>query len=199
MTAATPAPGKQGEIRVEPSNVVALCISLLAQVCLVTVLLDKASLPRDQGVGELTVRATFITPPARAKTLLEKNKRAPRRWARRTTRASVLRHLPGAVPAEPRGIAIGLAAPKTPGALDLSTQAVPLTFERNMLDRPGLVAEPAPSQLHVAMQDRSLAGRLRSLSKRRNCGELRAALSTRPESTAAILNAMERQGCDVKN
>ena len=59
-------------------------------------------------------------------------------------------------------------------------------------------AEPSGPPSHLPglrMQDSSLGGRLQEAARRKACGELRGALSAKPESTEAILASMKRWKC----
>jgi len=199
VTEAAPASHNQNAVRIEPANILALAISVLVQGCLVAVLLDKASLPGNHEREELIVRATFIAVPTPAGTPAA-TKRMSRTSDGRTARPLVRRHAYAPMPTRLDIPPADTTLPSATGnTLNLSIPAAPMAFERDILDRPGVPAQAAVSRLHVRIQDRSLAGRLNSLSKRRNCGELRAALSTHPESTAAIMGAMEQQGCIENN
>ena len=59
-------------------------------------------------------------------------------------------------------------------------------------------AEPSGPPSHLPglrMQDSSFGGRLQEAARRKACGELRGALSAKPESTEAILASMKRWKC----
>jgi hypothetical protein len=84
-----------------------------------------------------------------------------------------------------------------PTRLDFSIVPAEIDFRRNPIERPALVMEATPSRLQVRMLDRSFGGRLNAMTQRRACGELRAALATHSESTASIMQAMQRRGCAI--
>ena len=69
-------------------------------------------------------------------------------------------------------------------------------FRRDLLARGDADPFVPPSHLPgLRMQDSSFGGRLQEAARRKACGELRGALSAKPESTEAVLASMKRWKC----
>lgn len=58
--------------------------------------------------------------------------------------------------------------------------------------------EATVDRMHLTFHDTSLGGRLKEMSRRSACRELKAALSSHPASTNAILTSMREYGCDKR-
>lgn len=69
-------------------------------------------------------------------------------------------------------------------------------FRRDVFERSGRDAFAPPGHLPgLRMRDASFGGWLQSEARRRACADLRGALSSRPESAAAIMSSMQRWEC----
>ena len=80
-------------------------------------------------------------------------------------------------------------------ALRLSPPPVAMEFNDDLMGK-GRATEPTqPDRMNLRLVDRSFGGTLQRMARNRTCGDLRAALQQRPESTVAILQTMTRLGC----
>lgn len=86
-----------------------------------------------------------------------------------------------------------MSGPQRPSGSDID----PSAFRRDPLARRDTSFDPQPAALEDAIQDRSFGGWMQSATKKRMCGDLRAALRRSPESTASIIDSMRRRGCKV--
>ncbi|WP_386821806.1 hypothetical protein [Lysobacter brunescens] len=85
-----------------------------------------------------------------------------------------------------------------PGAGRSSASDIdPSAFRRDPLARRDTSFDPKPAALEEAIQDRSFGGWMQAATRKRMCGDLRAALRRSPESTASIIESMRRRGCRV--
>lgn len=78
-------------------------------------------------------------------------------------------------------------------ALDID----PSAFRRDPLARRDTSFDPKPAALEEAIQDRSFGGWMQAATRKRMCGDLRAALRRAPESTESIIDSMRKRGCRV--
>ena len=81
-----------------------------------------------------------------------------------------------------------------PSQLDLSTQAPPITFERNPLVKHEQL-QATPTRMQVTIVDRSFFGTLQRMTKAQNCKELRMALSKASGDATTIMATMQKEGC----
>ena len=82
-----------------------------------------------------------------------------------------------------------------PPALRLSPPPVPMEFNDDLMGKGRANAPPQPDRMDLRLVDRSFGGTMQRMARNRTCGDLRAALQQRPESTMAILRTMTRLGC----
>lgn len=71
----------------------------------------------------------------------------------------------------------------------------PSAFHRDPLARRDTSFDPKPAALEDAIQDRSFGGWMQGATRKRMCGDLRAALSRSPESTYSIMESARKRGC----
>ncbi len=70
------------------------------------------------------------------------------------------------------------------------------TFKPDPFHRRAPPMEATVDRMLLTFHDTSLGGRLKEMSRRSACRELKAALSSHPASTNAILASMKKYGCD---
>ncbi len=73
----------------------------------------------------------------------------------------------------------------------------PSAFRRDPLAKRETDFDPGPAALEDAIQDRSFGGWMQAATRKRMCGDLRAALRRSAESTGSIIESMRRRGCKV--
>jgi hypothetical protein len=73
----------------------------------------------------------------------------------------------------------------------------PSAFRRDPLARRDTSFDPKPAALEEAIQDRSFGGWMQATTRKRMCGDLRAALRRSPESAESIIDSMRKRGCRV--
>lgn len=71
----------------------------------------------------------------------------------------------------------------------------PSAFRRDPLARRDTSFDPKPAALEEAIQDRSFGGWMQAATRKRMCGDLRAALRRAPESAESIIDSMRKHGC----
>lgn len=89
----------------------------------------------------------------------------------------------------------GTAADDRWGQHEPDGQQGSLDFRRNILARNPRPMLPTVERVRFNLQDRSLGGRLQSMTRASICRDLRRALTASPESTRTILESMKSLGC----
>jgi hypothetical protein len=82
-----------------------------------------------------------------------------------------------------------------PGPRRSGADIDPSAFRRDPLARRDTSFDPKPAALEEAIQDRSFGGWMQGATRKRMCGDLRAALSRSPESTYSIMESARKRGC----
>lgn len=85
-----------------------------------------------------------------------------------------------------------------PGAGRSSASDIdPSAFRRDPLARRDTSFDPKPAALEEAIQDRSFGGWMQAATRKRMCGDLRAALLRSTENSESIIDSMRKRGCRV--
>lgn len=79
--------------------------------------------------------------------------------------------------------------------LDLSIRDAAMSFERKPLARQEARISEAPIRTPLAFTDRSFGGMMQRMTRQSICRELRAALSSSPQSASSVMASMREQGC----
>ena len=182
---------------VDPGRVAALAVTLLLHVVLVAAFLRPPK--QVDAVHEDTVISVNFIDRPRQKAVPPKPRGVirPSHSATAVSKtASTVRPAPEADVPTPAPAQDLLGRPAS--TLGLSIKEPDFTFSPpDPLKRPGERWEASVPRMQLRMVDSSLVGRLQAMQKRRICGELGAALTSKSGSTAAILASMANYGCTI--
>lgn len=175
------------------ARIIAITCSILVQALVLAALLQVSRPTTSPGSPDQVIEVTFISRSTAPRSV------APANAARPAERA---------VPVDPGRVATSQHAPSNdrkapdaaPAALDLQLVAPPTRFadaRRHAFSADQAMTLDAPERLRLEFHDTSIGGRLQAMGMRRDCGELRSALASHPESTESILAAMRTRGCRI--